>query len=59
MAENRHSWEESIKQEIKEIDKHHKLVSEKSGQDVSFTAAALDWIEKHAADFRKRWNEGS
>jgi hypothetical protein len=55
MSYKKASWEKSIKREIEEIQRHRWLESEKAGYDIGSRAAALDWIEKHAADFRENW----
>ena len=55
MAKSNTSWEESIRTEIEEIKKHRLSESEKAGYDIGSQAAAMNWIEKHGADFREHW----
>jgi len=40
--------------QIKEIEIHKWLESEKANRDLG-EEAVKDWIEKHAAEFRERW----
>jgi ABC-type proline/glycine betaine transport system substrate-binding protein len=42
--------------QIKEIEIHKWLESEKANRDLG-EEAVKDWIEKHAEEFRKRWEE--
>jgi hypothetical protein len=49
------TWQKSIKMEIEEIQKHRRRESKRVGYDIGSHAAALDWIEKYAADFRTAW----
>ena len=51
------SQEEILRKEIDEIKKHRWLESEKAGYDIGSYAAATDWIEKYAAEFRKHWED--
>lgn len=42
-------------QQIREIERHKYLVSQKLGYDVGAETAATDWIEHHAAAWREWW----
>ena len=42
--------------QIKEVEIHKWIESEKANRDLG-EEAIKDWIEKHAADFRKKWEE--
>lgn len=42
--------------QIKEIEIHKWLESEKANRDLG-DEAVKDWIEKHAAEFRARWEK--
>ena len=42
--------------QIKEIELYKWLESEKANRDLG-EEAAKDWIEKHAAEFRERWEK--
>jgi len=50
------SWEEILRIQIIEILKHKWILSEKEGRDLG-EDAVKDWVEKHAADFRKFWEK--
>ncbi len=57
MTKSECCWKESMKKEMEEIQRHCALEREKHGPDIDPQCAALDWIEKNAAEFRKRWEE--
>lgn len=42
-----------LEEQWKEIEKHKWIESEKAGTDLG-ASAAMDWIQKHAADWRRR-----
>ena len=50
------SWEEIHRIQIREILKHKWIMSEEHGRDLG-EEAVKDWIDKHAADFRKYWEK--
>ena len=41
--------------QLKEIEKHKYLLSQKLGYDVGWEYAAQDWVASHAADWREWW----
>ena len=47
---------EFMKAQLHEIDVHKWIESEKAGHDLGDTAVR-DWIDNHAAQFRKEWEE--
>jgi hypothetical protein len=53
--------EETIKAEIDEIEKYKWYLGERIGHDPlidrSMNDISNEWIEKHAQDFRKHWEE--
>jgi len=42
-----------LKEEIRQIQIHKWIESEKAGRDIGHNAAALDWINKYAKSFRE------
>ena len=42
-------------QQLREIERHKYLVSQRLGYDIGAEAAAKDWIENHAAAWREWW----
>ena len=44
-------------QQLREIERHKYLLSQKVGRDIGWEAAAQDWVEHHAAAWRKWWEE--
>lgn len=42
-----------LEEQWKEIEKHKWIESEKAGRDIG-ASAAVDWINKHAAEWRRR-----
>ncbi len=50
--------EELILLQVQEINKYRWLESEKAGCDIGSRKAAQEWIEKHAEDFRRHWQNG-
>ena len=53
--ESKQSMSEIMAAQIHEIDVHKWIESEKAGHDLG-DEAVKDWIEKHAAEFREKWN---
>ena len=45
------------RKQLNEIERHKYLLSEKCGHDVGWETAALDWVQHHAADWRRWWEE--
>ena len=57
MARKKKLTQEEIHQkQIDEILKHKWILSEKEGRDLG-EQAVLDWVKKHAADYREYWEE--
>ena len=41
--------------QLREIDRHKYLLSEKAGRDVGWEGAAKDWIQTHGSAWREWW----
>ena len=45
--------------QLEEIERHKFLVSQQLGYDIGWEQAAMDWIERHASDWRQWWENQS
>lgn len=43
--------------QLEEIERHKYVVSQRVGHDIGWERAALDWIDRYAADWRRWWEE--
>ena len=43
------------KEQLRQIERHKYLVSQKAGYDIGWEAAAQDWIDHHAGPWRDWW----
>lgn len=50
------AFKEFLKAQKHEMEVHKWLESEKAGHDLG-NAAVQDWIDKHAKEFREKWDE--
>ncbi len=53
--ESRAELAKLVEAEKHEIEVHKWIESEKAGRDLG-NEAVKDWIDKHAAEFREKWN---
>ena len=55
LPESRAELAKLVEAEKHEIEVHKWIESEKAGRDLG-NEAVKDWIDKHAAEFREKWN---
>ena len=44
-------------EQMREIERHKYLLSQQAGHDVGWELAAKDWVARHAAEWRRWWEE--